>query len=917
MYWSIRLLVICSLFLGSVACYAQNFGGFPPSEHWQQINTDTARIIFSPAAQAQALRIAQLVHTAAADTPVTIGSGLKKINIVLHSHTTEANGYVALGPFRSEYYLIPGANIFEFGNLPWYENLAVHEYRHVQQYNNFYKGLTKVFTVFGGHNGRALANALTIPDWFFEGDAVYAETAFTGMGRGRQPLFLSAYNSLWQEGRNYSWMKLRNGSYKDYVPDHYPLGYLLVNYGYLKYGPAFWKDVTNNASRFNGFFYPFQKAVTHYSHEDFKKFRNDAIQFYKNGVPEQKFITRDKTVTNYYYPQPIGNDSLLYLKESYRSLPAFYIIDKRGEHRLKLRSITMENWFRYASGKLVYTTFGTSRRWSLTDYSDIVLMDVGTRHEKQLTHKSRYFTPDLSTDGKQLIAVAFNDSLQTALHLLRSDDGGVLKKFISNTGAFFVHPKFINVHEIVVGVRSPDGLLSLQKFNLNDSTSDMLIAPQKSAIGDPSVHGDTLFFTASFSGNDDLYAFALTDKHLYQLTSGKTGNYSPAVFKDSLVWSAFTTMGLQLQKRALKDMLWLPVVLSTSEKESTPFKVAAAPINILKTPAARNFDIHKYSKATGLLNVHSWDPGLDIYSNNILNTLATTAYYRYNESENAHIVGVTAAYGGFFPVLSVGVEETFNRHIQTVERTVIANENESSIGYSIPLNFTKGKTIKGLTFGSSFVFKNFQPVGESKNIILKEQWQYLHHFISWTQQLQQARQHIYPKLGYSTILHYRHRIDGFGYQASGNAALYLPSFSKTHSIVLTGSFQNVDTGNVLFSNRFNLARGYPDYYYARMWNAGFNYHMPLLYPDWGTANIVYLLRLRSNVFFDYSRVRSKTGETNTAVRSTGAELYFDTKWWNQLPVSFGVRYSYLLDKTFAPGSRHIFEFIVPVNLIPF
>jgi len=114
-----------------------------------------------------------------------------------------------------------------------------------------------------------------------------------------------------------------------------------------------------------------------------------------------------------------------------------------------------------------------------------------------------------------------------------------------------------------------------------------------------------------------------------------------------------------------------------------------------------------------------------------------------------------------------------------------------------------------------------------------------------------------------------------------------------------------------------LARGYPDYYYTRMWNAGFNYHIPLLYPDWGFANIVYLLRLRGNFFFDYSRVRSRTGATNTALRSTGAELYFDTKWWNQLPVSFGVRYSYLLDQAFATSSRHVFEFIVPVDLIPF
>jgi hypothetical protein len=267
--------------LSTSICHAQNFGGFPPATRWRQIDTDTARIIFAPAAQAQASRIAQIVHAMAADTPVAISNRLKKINIVLHNNTTQANGYVALGPFRSEFYLIPGSELFEFGTLPWHENLAVHEYRHVQQYNAFNRGLTKLFSVLGGQNGRALANALTVPDWFFEGDAVYAETALTEMGRGRQPFFLSGYNSLWQEGRRYNWMKLRNGSYKHFVPNHYALGYLLVNYGYLKYGADFWKNVTEDASSFYGLVYPFQRAVKQHSHEDFKKFRRNALQFYK------------------------------------------------------------------------------------------------------------------------------------------------------------------------------------------------------------------------------------------------------------------------------------------------------------------------------------------------------------------------------------------------------------------------------------------------------------------------------------------------------------------------------------------------------------------------------------------------------------------------------------------------------------
>ncbi|HYK56228.1 MAG TPA: hypothetical protein VEV15_07090, partial [Flavisolibacter sp.] len=281
-------LILALLLVTSITTSAQNFGGFPPSTRWRQINTDTARIIYTKGATQQAERIATLIHRQAADSSFSIGDKVRKVNIVLQSRTTLANGYVALAPFRSEYYLIPSSNVFEFGNLPWYENLAIHEYRHLQQYNNFKNGLSKGLFYLFGEQGQALGNALTVPDWFFEGDAVHAETALTQQGRGRLPYFLSGYNSLWLEGKNYSWQKLRNGSLKDYVPNHYQLGYLLTNYGYLKYGSDFWEKVTKDASAFKGLFYPFQKAVKKYAGVDYKTFRTEALQFYQQKLGEEK-----------------------------------------------------------------------------------------------------------------------------------------------------------------------------------------------------------------------------------------------------------------------------------------------------------------------------------------------------------------------------------------------------------------------------------------------------------------------------------------------------------------------------------------------------------------------------------------------------------------------------------------------------
>jgi hypothetical protein len=389
-----KKLFIIFLTAASLTASAQNFGGFPSSTKWSQIHTDTARVIFSKGAQSQAARIAALVHRMAKDTQATLGNRMKKINMVLHHNTTLANGYVGLAPFRSEFYLVPSSEIFEFGNMPWHENLAIHEYRHVHQYNNFNHGLVKLFRILGGDGGQALANALTIPDWFFEGDAVWAETAFTEMGRGRRPLFLSAYKSLWQSGRDYSWMKLRNGSYKDYVPNHYHTGYLLVNYGYGQYGNDFWRKVTRDASGFKGLVYPFQKGIQTFSGKPFKTFRQEAFKYYKQNIQQVKEENnQDETVTQYHFPQAVGHDTMVYVKESYRQLPHFYTNAKGKETKLKLRNISTENWFDYDSGKIAYTAYATHARWSLIDFSNIIIYDVATGSEKHLTEKGKYFTP--------------------------------------------------------------------------------------------------------------------------------------------------------------------------------------------------------------------------------------------------------------------------------------------------------------------------------------------------------------------------------------------------------------------------------------------------------------------------------------------------------------------------------------------
>lgn len=919
-----RIRILLALFIIVNTTSAQNFGGFPPTTQWRQINTDTARIIYIKGAEEEAQRIATLIHRQAADTSFSIGNKLKKINIVLHSRTTLANGYVALAPFKSEYYLVPSSNVFDFGGLPWQENLAIHEYRHVRQYNNFRNGLSKGFYYLFGEQGLALANALTVPDWFFEGDAVHAETAFTEQGRGRLPYFLSSYNSLWLENKNYSWQKLRNGSLKDYVPNHYPLGYLLVNYGYLKYGSDFWEKVTHDASAFKGLFYPFQKAIKKYAGVDYKAFRKEALEFYQQKLGDGKEVVaaKSKTVSNYYFPQYISKDSLLYLKAAYNKIPAFYIRDKKGEHRLGQQSISSEEWFDYRKGKIVYTAFSTHPRWSLIDYNDIVVKNIATGVEKRLTSKAKYFTPDFSPSGDKIIAVCINDSLQTELQVLNADNGSVIKKIPSAHDYYYLNPRFIDEDEIAVVTRTPDSRMALQILDLANGHWEEVVPFSYNTIGLPFVAGNTVYFMSDANANDDIYAVRLKDKSIFQLTHDKTGNYYPAAFEDSLVWSHFTAEGLQLRTIALNT-----ASLSEINRLTWPERASLYPVALphnLDNASTRRFAEKRYSKATGLFNFHSWAPDytdpeftFSLYSDNVLSTFSNEFFYRYNQNESSHGVGWNATYGGFFPVLGAGTEYTYNRHLDFSQGTLTLDQFEIRGGYSIPLNFTKGKTYKFLGFGSDYVFNRLMPTGFYKDSFAVQNRSYLRHFISWSHYLPRAVQHIYPKLGWSNLVQYRHLLSGKGYQFYGNAFLYLPSFGN-HSIVLNGSFQETDTNNVVFSNLFPVSRGYDDAYFSRMWKIGGNYHFPIAYPDFGIASIVYFQRLRGNVFYDFTKVYSRNKVNTANMRSVGGEIYFDTKWWNQLPVSFGFRVSHLLDNGFSPQDKkgnNWFEFILPVNLI--
>jgi len=956
--WPLIALLALSI-LKTEYSIAQRFGGNPPSQKWRQVNTDTARIIFPVGLDSQAFRVSSLVHYLAAQRPVALGSKLYKINIVLQNLTIVPNAYVGLGPYRSEFFLTPPTNNFDEGTIAWGDQLAIHEYRHVQQFNNFRTGISNVARILFGEEGYSVAVNAAVPDWFYEGDAVFNETILSKQGRGRMPSFLNAYPSLWQANKKYSWMKLRNGSLKDYVPDHYHLGYLLVNYGREKYGLDFWSKVTRDAAAYKGIFYPFQAAIKRHAGVKYKTFYTDAFDWYKklsndmqlksaipnntSGQAQQSsqgseagiktiIPVNTKVLTDYTFPYSISSESLVYLKAANNKRTAFYIRDQNGEHKLRVKDISSDDQFSYRNGKIVYAAYERDPRWGWQDYSVIKLLDVNSNNQRTIGHKTKYFAPDISPSGEKIAAVHVAVNGKSELHILDANGGAILNTIKSADITLFTDPKFIDDVALICAVRLLDGKTALAIADIASGNIERLTAPSYNVVGYPCIDNGKVYFTASYGGNDDVFVLQLSDRKISRITSSTTGNYFVNAKDGKITWSAFTAEGYQLQQIDEKDMQLTPVNDVSIEQTGEKFPVTHSseiPEVLLNPGLNRNFPTKKYSKATGFFNFHSWRPYYEdpeftftLYGENILNTVQTEIYYLYNQDERTNAAGVNFIYGAWFPYLSFGTQYTFDRQVTVSGKLRQWDQLDTRVGFNIPLNWVHGRLFSSLNFGTSYVYRNDFNKGVNKDLFTKVSFSYLSHFINWSQQVQMAPQHIYPKLGYNINFNYRHAITKYtSWQPLLTGNVYLPGFWPTHSIVINGAFQETDTTTVLFSNRFPYSRGYNEAYFARMWKVGANYHFPILYPDFGFANIFYLQRVRGNIFYDLTRVYSIRKTTTWDQRSWGGEVYFDTRWWNEYPLTFGFRISQLLDNDLLnpsgmPAGSTWFEFILPVSIIP-
>ena len=242
-----------------------------PNIKWEQIETKRFKIVYPKYLEEKARYTLDLLEHYAPMVSDSYKIKPKKLFLVLRPEVADPNGFVTLAPRRSEWYNFTNISP-HLGATEWLQTLAIHEYRHVVQYDFLNQGYTKWGYYLFGETGLSFLINIIMPGWYFEGDAVWAETMLSDGGRGRSPRFSARLKALVTSGQIPDYDALLAGDYTQNLPNLYVYGYYLITSAYQKFGKNVWKDIAKYATDrpwnpfavYSGFY-----SVTRKSFQDF------------------------------------------------------------------------------------------------------------------------------------------------------------------------------------------------------------------------------------------------------------------------------------------------------------------------------------------------------------------------------------------------------------------------------------------------------------------------------------------------------------------------------------------------------------------------------------------------------------------------------------------------------------------------
>lgn len=887
-------ILLCLLVLYFLSCpvYSQyyNTGQDPSSLKWMQIKTPRFNVIYPSTYGSGGADFAASLENAYLKLSDYYTVRNSRIPVIIHNHTTNSNGYVAWAPKRMEIYPTPEQNTIPVDPVT---QLAIHEMTHVMQMESLNTGFTRAMTMFFGEQFTGAVAAL-VPLWYLEGDAVFAESILTGSGRGRSPSFNNRLRAITVEnGKLYGYDKILNGSYRDFVPDHYESGFQMVAWARLNFDSKLWYNTLNFTGRMPYSLNPFNINLSRNASLTKAKLFSQAFDTLKTIWTEDDNRSESESYpvlnpsgsriyTNYHSPVYVGTDTIIAIKTSLSSIPSFVAITGAGIKEKKIH--TPGNIYPFnlsaGAGKIVWVETVNDPVWENRSWSVVKIMDINNREVKQLTSRTRYMAASISPDGRYIASTENTTDNKNSLVIISPQDGTILESHPSPGNTYLQRPQWDATGKKITVINLTAEGEGIMVFSLEDKSWITLIESGSNDLQSTYLRNDSLFYVSSVSGTDNIW-LKTPDGNDFPLTKSRFGASDLHIRGKSILFSDYTSSGSNVCRTVIPGS---PLDGDFHDSNSTYLinAISSRPTDSVPAFSKHDFIPRPYIKWHHLFKFHSWmpfyadidllktdpsavRPGLTIMTQNNLSTLVSSLAYEY--SGNRHKLHSKIEWFGW-PVIvesriDYGTEpvvERFGNNSAEVGNPAEINPGmEITTRVALPLYFNNGRFIKSLNISSSMINQNKYLY--SPDNFMYDTWQT--HFTSrlfFSNYQRRALRDIYPK--WAQLIDLSHTFspvdkEFYGSILSARSAFYFPGFTSSAGLRLTFEYEKQDIEKFMWNSRISFPRSFDDVLARQVEFFSADYYMPLFYPDFNIGSLLYMNRIRSDMFFDLARTEGR------------------------------------------------------------
>ncbi|MBN1132475.1 MAG: hypothetical protein JXR52_02245 [Bacteroidales bacterium] len=944
-------------FVQAGLCQFYEYGQDAGSLRWNHFRTSHCRIIYPRGIDSVAVAFAAKLEYFYPYQGEVMNHYHRPIPVIIHNEASFSNGVFVWAPKRLEIFTNPDPNGYA---EDWLNQLALHEGRHAFQIDKLDRGFARVLSVLGGEQVVG-AMAGFLPYWYLEGDAVDAETRFSESGRGRQPEFeMEIKAQLLEEKKVYSYSKATLGSYKDHVPNHYQMGYLMVRYGRIMHGNKLWNDFQQKVATRPYLLVPTYLAMKQNQAGSKTSLYRNALEYYRQHWIKQGTwrLTNDfhqwnrdpgRFYTSYNFPGYISNSLVITCKTGINQIPEFVLLGKNGEEKRVYRPGILNSGRISSFGDMVaWDEFVPDERWSNRNYSVIKTLNIGTGQVRNLGRKTRYYAPSFSKDGKRIAAVEQDERYRFSLVVLDLE-GRVRHQIPSPENCFIQHPAWMERDSaIVVTMTNSEGKF-LVAYSFSGKRWVQLFHSGFDNISYPVVSRERIFFNGTFTGIDNIFCLDLRDNRVYQVTSSRFGGFQPQISPDgtSIILADYSAWGYNVKSLDLEYGLWKPLEEVRDHTEQINYEPTEKEKNIVEgaiLPDHNRYDIKPYRKVLHPFKFHSWlplyfdylnpglafspedlpaSPGFSLLSQNHLTTVVSQFGYEYREGY--HYLHSGLQMKGRYPAMNLsahygGLPRILNP-VQNDSLILKPDNLEFNAEVYIPWRLNTGKFITFLQPLIDYTYRTDYQYYDNEGIYLPGA-HYMRYNLFASSYLRMGRLDILPRAGFNASASYSHspfNHQVYGSEVLGSLSAYLPGILRHHAIKINLSYYAQNPVNRSKPNfRYIIAppRGMDVVYGINLRKWTLDYVFPILYPDLNIEGWFYLTRIRGALWADRMTgtdvivLEPNPHYEDLTYKTYGIELVTDFHLFRlAFPLTVGSRICYLPDK-----NDFTFEWIYSVDI---